>query len=186
MPARPFSVSQQALIHELVRSNIFCPAGVVIIVSHDRDELYQLCDQMILMDNGRIIGMGETRKLFEQPGTPAVARLTGCKNISRIMKLDDHRIKALDWNGLELITADIVSDDITYAGIRAHDFVSGSCGVNNIPCGNASVSSLPFERFVTLECGLWWKTGRDHFDTDDDQIPHDISIPPERIILMKD
>ena len=158
----------------------------VIIVSHDRDELYQLCDHMILMDNGRIIGAGETRKIFEQPGTPAVARLTGCKNISRIRKLDDHRIKALDWNGLELITADTVSDDITHAGIRAHDFITGSSGINVIPCKNASVSSLPFERFITLECGLWWKQSRDHSDNGDDQLPQYISIPPERIILMRD
>ena len=159
----------------------------VIIVSHDRDELYQMCDHMILMDNGHIIGKGETRKIFEQPGTPTVAKLTGCKNISRIKKLDDHMIKALDWNGLELVTAEAVGDDITHAGIRAHDFMPGSCGVNVIPCGNATVSCLPFERFVTLECGLWWKQGRDHSDsTCDDQLPHDISIPPERIILMKD
>ena len=159
----------------------------VIIVSHDRDELYQMCDYMILMDNGRIIGEGQTHKIFEQPGTPAVARLTGCKNISRIRKLDDHRIKALDWNDLELITAETVGNDITYAGIRAHDFLPGSCGINVIPCGDAAVSSLPFERFIILECGLWWKESRDHFDTSGNyQIPHDISIPPERIILMKD
>ncbi|MBO4265989.1 MAG: ATP-binding cassette domain-containing protein [Lachnospiraceae bacterium] len=157
-----------------------------IIVSHDRDELYQMCDHMILMDNGRIISAGATRKIFEHPGTPAVARLTGCKNISRIQKLEDHRIKALDWNGLELITADFVSDDITHAGIRAHDFVPGNCGVNDILCENASVSSLPFEMFVTLECGLWWKQSRDHSDTGDDHLPQYISIPPERIILMKD
>ena len=158
----------------------------VIIVSHDRDELYQMCDHMILMDNGRIIGSGETRKIFEEPMTPAVAKLTGCKNISRIRKLDDHRIKAIDWNGLELITSETVRDDITHAGIRAHDFMPGSCGVNVIPCTNATVSSLPFERFVTLECGLWWKASRDHFDTCDDNIPSEISIPPERIILLRD
>ncbi|MBR5766867.1 MAG: ABC transporter ATP-binding protein, partial [Lachnospiraceae bacterium] len=114
------------------------------------------------------------------------ARLTGCKNISRIERINDHRIKALDWNGIELITDEKVTEKITYAGIRAHDLIPGEEGVNVIPCGRVMISRLPFEWYVTLENGLWWKTGRDLDDSKAlNVLPQYVSIPPEKIILMQ-
>ena len=158
----------------------------VVMVSHDRDEIYQMCDHIILMENGKVIAQGDTDEIFEHPLTPAAARLTGCKNISRIERINDHRIKALDWNGIELITDEKVTEKITYAGIRAHDLIPGEEGVNVIPCGRAMISRLPFEWYVTLENGLWWKTGRDLDDSKAlNVLPQYVSIPPEKIILMQ-
>ena len=159
----------------------------VIMVSHDRDEIYQMCDHLILMDKDGIIAQGDTEELFLHPGTPAAARLTGCKNISRIERINDHRLKALDWQGLELITDEKVTEDITHAGIRAHDFAPGEHGVNVIPCGQFMVSTLPFEWYITLENGLWWKRGRDLNESyGSNVVPRCISIAPDKIILMKD
>jgi molybdate transport system ATP-binding protein len=159
----------------------------VIMVSHDRDEIYQMCNYLILMDKGRIIAQGETDRLFEHPATPAVARLTGCKNISRIKRLSDHRICALDWHNLELVTDGKVSEDITHAGIRAHDFIPGEQGVNVIPCGQAMISRLPFEWYITLENGLWWKQSRELSESYQSSIvPQYISVMPDKILLMKE
>ncbi|MCR5358020.1 MAG: ATP-binding cassette domain-containing protein [Lachnospiraceae bacterium] len=158
----------------------------VIMVSHDRDEIYQMCDYLILMDKGRVIAKGDTDELFSHPKTTEAARLTGCKNISRIKRMSDHRIKALDWQGIELLTDETVTEDITHAGVRAHDIVPGDEGVNVFSAGRAQISRLPFEWYVTLENGLWWKRGRELYDTGDESIvPEYLSIPPEKIILMK-
>ena len=158
----------------------------VVMVSHDRDEIYQMCDHLILMDNGSVIAQGPTDELFDHPGTVAAARLTGCKNISRIRKIDDHRILALDWGDLELTTSETVSEDISYAGIRAHDFIPGNHGVNVINCGQATISRLPFEWYITLENGLWWKQSRNLDESlTDNIIPPNISIMPDKIILLK-
>ena len=158
----------------------------VILVSHDRDEVYQMCDYLVLLHNGRVIAQGDTDELFKHPSSVASARLTGCKNISRIEKLTDHRVKALDWKGIELITDGKVTDDITHIGIRAHDFIPGTEGVNVIPCGNVSVSRLPFEWYVILENGLWWKLERNLYDIfDAGLITESISVEPDRIILLK-
>lgn len=158
----------------------------VILVSHDRDEIYQMCDFLVLMDKGRVIGQGPTDTMFEHPETVAAARLTGCKNISRIEKLTDHRVRALDWKGIDLITDGKVTDDVTHVGIRAHDFVPGSNGINVISCGKTAVSRLPFEWYVTLENGLWWKLERDLYDDlDENLIPETIYVLPERILLLK-
>ncbi len=158
----------------------------VVMVSHDRDEIYQMCDHLILMDNGSVIAQGPTDELFDHPGTVAAARLTGCKNISRIRKIDDHRILALDWGDLELTTSETVSEDISYAGIRAHDFIPGNHGVNVINCGQATISRLPFEWYITLENGMWWKQSRNlDEDITGDIVPPNISVMPDKIILLK-
>ncbi|WP_330587614.1 sulfate/molybdate ABC transporter ATP-binding protein [Anaerocolumna sedimenticola] len=55
-----------------------------IMVSHNRDEIYGLCDSIAIMDTGNLILSGNTKDLFDKPGKLTAARLTGCKNISRI------------------------------------------------------------------------------------------------------
>ena len=96
--------------------------GVSVMVTHDRDEAYQLCDSLLLLDRGSVLASGKTRDIFQCPITCQAARLTGCKNISRIGRLGPRRIKALDWGGLELTTDRDVDGSITAVGIRAHDF----------------------------------------------------------------
>ena len=158
----------------------------VIIVSHDRDEIYQMCNYLVLMDKGRVIDRGSTDELFEHPKSSASARLTGCKNISRIERISEHRIRALDWKGIELVTDMKVEKGMTHAGIRAHDFTPGEHGVNVIDTGQAMISRLPFEWYVTLENGLWWKLPRElDRQYTSDIVPRYVSVEPEKIILMK-
>ncbi len=158
----------------------------VIFVSHDRDELYQMCDHLVLMDKGRVIVQGKTDDVFSDPVYVSAARLTGCKNISRIEATGPHSVKALDWNGVELITEASVDDSITHIGIRAHDIMPGRQDVNAISCSGAVVSRLPFEWYVTFDNGLWWKVpkGLDAV-CDDSFIPEYINIPPDKILLLK-
>jgi molybdate transport system ATP-binding protein len=95
--------------------------GFTIMVTHDRDEAFQFCDELIVLDQGKIIAQGDTYDIFENPKKVQVARLTGCKNISKIEIIDEHHVKSLDW-GLELETSKEISSNITHIGIRAHDF----------------------------------------------------------------
>jgi len=55
--------------------------GVSILVTHDRDEAYQLCDRLMLFDQGKMLACGPTQDIFANPGTCQAARMTGCKNI---------------------------------------------------------------------------------------------------------
>lgn len=159
----------------------------VIIVSHDRDELYQMCDRLVLMDDGRVIAEGDTGEVFRRPGTPKAATLTGCKNISRIEKISDHRIRAIEWDNIELVTDEVITDDVTHVGIRAHDLIPGEHGVNIISCGEAVISKLPFEWYVTLENGLWWKYSKKLGDEESGfQIPLNVSVLPESIIPLRE
>lgn len=158
----------------------------VILVSHDRDEIYQMCDYLLILDRGRVIAHGPTEEVFAHPETAAAARLTGCKNITRIEKIDDHRFRALDWQDIILTTDRKIGDDIKHAGIRAHDFSAADQGTNVIPTGRANISTLPFEWYVITECGLWWKIPRSLNEEDiRGSVPQYIRIDSDKIILMK-
>ena len=47
--------------------------GVSILVTHDRDEAYQLCPEILLMDQGKVLARGKTRDICLAPN------LQGCK-----------------------------------------------------------------------------------------------------------
>ena len=51
----------------------------------------------IVIDKGKIIAKGDTYDIFENPRKVQVARLTGCKNISKIEILDEYHLKSLEW-----------------------------------------------------------------------------------------
>ncbi|MDR3174513.1 MAG: ATP-binding cassette domain-containing protein, partial [Treponema sp.] len=123
----------------------------VILVTHSRDEVFKLCGELAVMDAGRVLKRGETRELFANPGLTAVARLTGCKNISPVRITGERELYALDW-GLSLRTAVPVDQGITYVGIRAHDFepvfqINGRRD-NLIPVRAAARAEEPFEEAV--------------------------------------
>lgn len=169
--------------------------GIAVMVTHDRDEAFQLCDRLMLMDRGSVLAAGDTREMFATPGTCQAARLTGCKNISRIERLGKRRIRALDWKNLELDTAMDVGAEITAVGIRAHEFMpvseeqrtslAGRPGANLIPVSGSSISELPFEWYITLDNGLWWKREK-NINTHETAglTPDWLRVEPEALLLL--
>ena len=55
----------------------------ILMVTHSRDEIYRFCEHMLIVEDGRQAGFGVTKEIFKNPGTPAAAKLTGCKNIEK-------------------------------------------------------------------------------------------------------
>ena len=169
--------------------------GVSILVTHDRDEAFQLCSFMVFVDRGQILAAGETRELFQNPVTCRAARMTGCKNISRIQRTGRCRVRALDWGGLELAVERPVGDEITAVGIRAHDFEplsreaaaewAGREEANLIPVREPKVSEMPFEWYGTLDSGLWWKGEKSiHTHAMGNALPEYLRVPPEAVMLL--
>lgn len=166
--------------------------GAAVLVTHDRDEAYELSRELVLLSNGRVAAGGATRDIFESPGSIEAARLTGCKNISPVRRIGAHRVYAIDW-GLELTTASEVTGEITAVGIRAHDFcplpeqgIPGPELINRIPVGRATAVELPFEWYITLENGLWWKTGKAMGSHGAGSvIPKELYVAPEAVLVLK-
>ena len=184
----PFSAMDTSLKEKLRRElanflNNF--NGFSVLVTHDRDEAFQFCDELIILDKGKIIAKGKTVDLFENPGKVEVARLTGCKNISKIEIIDDYHVKSLDWD-VTFEVAEKVSPNIAYIGIRAHDIYPGQKDdVNALDASNSSKLEMPFEWQITLTNGLLWKLDkqmREH----EFEIPEYLKVNPKNIILLEE
>ncbi len=94
--------------------------GTILLVSHDRDEVFRFCERVIILDQGTIVREGSKTEVFDDPMTLAAARLTGCRNLQPALKAGDYKIAIPTW-GLILDTAKPVPDSITYAGIRSQN-----------------------------------------------------------------
>ncbi|MDR3304735.1 MAG: ATP-binding cassette domain-containing protein [Clostridiales Family XIII bacterium] len=112
--------NMQAELKRIIRGY----AGDVVLVTHSRDEAYKIADRLVILEAGRAVAEGKTQDVFACPQTIQAARITGCKNISRIRPTGRTTFFALDW-GVELDAGAEILPAYTHAGIRAHDFVPG-------------------------------------------------------------
>lgn len=159
--------------------------GFSILVTHDRDEVFQFCDELLILDKGKIIAEGNTHEVFENPRKVQVARLTGCKNISKVEIVDEYHVKSLDW-GITLELSEKVSSNITHIGIRAHDFVAAEKDdVNVFDTINSTKLEMPFEWEITLSNGLWWKADK-QIHEHEFIIPDYLKVDPKNIILLEE
>lgn len=96
--------------------------GIVLMVSHNLDEIYRICQNILVIAEGKVLTYGNKEKIFQQPEIYEVARLTGCKNFSSIHILSDNEVKALDWDCKMFINT-INSKNTTHIGIHAHQLL---------------------------------------------------------------
>ena len=90
-----------------------------ILVSHSRAEAYRLCNEICVMSNGKSEDLLNKKELFKNPKTFSSCLISGCKNFSKIEKISDNRLRALDWN-VELETSDTILEEHKILGIRSH------------------------------------------------------------------
>ncbi|MDR3198233.1 MAG: ATP-binding cassette domain-containing protein [Planctomycetaceae bacterium] len=93
--------------------------GSVIFVSHNRDEIYRICERIIVLQDGKKVADGTTGELFRRPETIAAARLTGVKNIAPAVIAGKNRLRIPSW-GIELETAQELVGNETHVGVRAY------------------------------------------------------------------
>ena len=114
----PFSALDSYLRWELERELLATLRefeGTVLFVSHDRDEVYRISDQVAIYENGEITVIGDKWELFRHPKTKTAAILTGCKNVAPA-KYENGCVTVPDW-GLTLPAED--SANANYLGVRA-------------------------------------------------------------------
>lgn len=120
--------------------------GQVVMVSHNRDELYRFSEELFIIKDGKLLHHGETKAVFRDPGSVDAARLTGCKNFSAVKVLAEHMMELTDW-GIVLNTKRTIPEDTRYIGYRAHHFepVWGDREDNCLRFDLARFDELPFE-----------------------------------------
>ena len=93
----------------------FC--GAVIVVTHNMDEAYRLCGDIVVVNGGKKEREGDRESIFRNPGTFQTARLTGCKNIEKAELLDENNVFVEKWNLMLKINT---KKYFSYLGMRAH------------------------------------------------------------------
>ncbi|NLY45719.1 MAG: ATP-binding cassette domain-containing protein [Tissierella sp.] len=93
--------------------------GSTLYVSHDKDEVFRICDKIAVFNNGRIEEINTKSNLLYNPKTYTTAMLTGCKNIFSAKKIGANRVYLPDLD-IELASSNIVSNDLKYIGIYPH------------------------------------------------------------------
>ena len=179
----------------------------VIMVSHSRDEVYQMCSDTVIMHQGMIETLGKTKEIFDNPGTVNAARLTGCKNISRATKTGTHEVYASDWDIKLTFPEQIeIPSNLTHVGIRAHEIhpivskdtnlkdmdSNESIKLNTMDCQLERISEAPFEMYLILQnksgkntSPLWWKVTKKEWQEIGERVPETVELPAEHIILLK-
>jgi len=165
-----------------------------IMVTHNRDEAYQFCSAIFVLDGGKVTAFGQKEQLFAHPQTKKTAMLVGCKNVSRVERTGDREVRALDWGGLILHTGRQADDTIRYVGIHADKLVpvfeNGGDTENTIRIRVLDVIETPVEKQVSFvnadaenrdtQSGVWWDCGR---DADADMPPY-LRFPAEDLLLL--
>lgn len=158
----------------------------VVVVTHSRDEAYQLCDTIAVLDQGKLEVMGPTKDIFSQPRTKAAAVLMGCRNISVAEKRSPHEVYAKDW-GITLQTESVVGDAIQAVGIRDHALqcreTANRHDIAVVECMEQPFVWLVQFRFTTQQAGtppLWLGLSKNEYDS----VPKTVGINPNDILLL--
>jgi molybdate transport system permease protein len=80
-------------------------SAVTIIVTHDPDEAALLADELLVIDQGRLLQSGPTEQVFERPASMRVAELLGLRNVGEGVVSSPGSIRV--GNGLMLQISDV-------------------------------------------------------------------------------
>lgn len=118
----PFSALDDYLRSHMVKQlkeTLFDYHGVTLFVTHNMDEVYNICNNLLVLSHGKIEAKGETKEVFRSPPSLVSAQLTGCKNFSLAKYISPFELEALDW-GITLKTNTEIPRHIEWVGVRAH------------------------------------------------------------------
>lgn len=196
----PFSALDEHLRNNMIirlKEDLKEFKGTSIFVTHNMEEAYQLCNNIIIIAGGKIDAVGHKDVIFNNPPTLYSAKLTGCKNISKARKVEPSIIEAVDW-GCRITFNYELEGDITYIGIRAHylEICEEDQVINTFNCWVVFTSEALFRIKVYLkfskpivgekDYNIMWDISKEEWDLIKQKpLPLKIRINPDKVIKIK-
>lgn len=165
--------------------------GTALVVSHDRDEIYRLCDQIAVYENGSLVCFGPKKQIFDQPPNCAAAILTGCRNVLAARPLGAHTLDVPGW-GTCLKTSLSIDAETQAIGVRAHSFQAVRVAAENtLTCRLEYAVESPFEQIVYLRPvgggeRLCWKTDKSTYEQWKAHGEIILYVPPRAVLPLAD
>ena len=137
---------------KILRNNLIYYQGVTLFITHNLEEAYRVCPNIMIIDRGKAIANGTKQDIFERPRNFRTAQLTGCKNFSRAVAISELQVKAINW-GCTLEVIEPLPKSLEYVGIRAHQliFVDTEEEANTFPCWLATISETQHRMTLYLK-----------------------------------
>lgn len=167
-------------------------SGPAVWVSHDRGEVFRGCRRVCVLDAGASQPVRTVEEMFRAPGTEAVARLSGCRNVLPAEPRGE-AVFLPAWN-VTLRCGRPAADHVRAVGIRARRVRPAPPGtVNSFPCAVARVIEEELSTVVLLRpegAGadappLWMELDKAAWQAAPDKQRLTAAIPPEDILLLK-
>src|SRR3984893_2993309 len=157
----PFSALDTHLrgaLERQLRETLETYRGSTLFVSHNLEEAYRVCEELVVLAHGGVAARGPKEEIFRYPPTLEVARLTGCKKFSRARRAADGFVEALDWGCMLRVTQEFAKPP-EHVAIRAHHIrvhapvTPAKGGDNTLPCWLAAMTETPFRITLDLRIG---------------------------------
>lgn len=126
--------------------------GVTLFVTHNLEEAYRVCNNILVLSEGKVIADGSKTQIFEHPQTLKVAQVTQCKNFSPARAISPTEVEVLNW-GCTLQVIEPIPSQLAYVGIRAHHliFAREKKQENCFPAWVVQTSETPHRMTVYLK-----------------------------------
>lgn len=186
----PFSALDAHLRLQLqleLKKTLSAYGGTVLMVTHNRDEAYHMCDAITVADSGVFAPVRGTKPLFADPRSFAAARLTGCKNIARAIRTGEREVEVPEW-GVRFTTAQPVGDGLKGVAFRAH-YLNARTAENRFPVRFEGEMEEPFEWILLFRYAgqsadsrpIWWRLPKDKRPQ---TFPEQLGIAPVNVLPL--
>ncbi|WP_071189970.1 molybdate ABC transporter permease subunit [Trichormus sp. NMC-1] len=172
-------------------------SGVTLFVTHNMEEAYRLCPNLLVLEQGKEAHHGSKYEIFQHPASMSVAQITGCKNFSQAVAISPQKVEAIDW-GCILKVTETIPNQLSHIGIRAHQitFSNNPNQENTFPCWIARISETPHRVTLFLKLHSPAKDAHDyHLQAEvykekwmkikDQSFPWYVHLHPLQLMLME-
>ena len=167
--------------------------GTVIMVSHSRDEIYSFSEDVLVIEDGHGICLGPVKEVFNAPRYKTAARLTGCKNIADVCRMDAQTVYVKDWDVQLTFKERTVPENVKAIGIRAHDLIPvyGTISGAMLKAKEWKRVDYPFERKYFIQCEpgcedfCWFVQREVSAILEEKGMPDALAFPEEKVLFLE-
>ena len=123
--------------------------GSILYVSHDIDEAFRFCDRIAVVSEGHLEEIDTKDRIITDPQTLATIRLSGCKNTTEAIYVDEHHAFLPKWN-ISITSTKPLDPEIKYCGMRAKfiEYADDAASLNP--------DEAPIKKSTELSANTYW------------------------------